>query len=239
LRDDGEVRPWIYGGLGLAAAWCAPAPAPVLPLVAKTLRIPVRIRHDSGVALTFDDGPHPQGTPAALELLAAARATATFFLVGEQVERWPAVAAEIAAAGHEIALHGYRHRLMLRRTTVAVERDLDHAVEVIAAATGVAPLCYRPPYGVFSAGGLALTRRRGWAPMLWSRWGRDWEAQATPAGIARRATAGLRAGDVVLLHDADHYSSDGSWRKTIAALPLVCEAVAGCGLRFVRVTEST
>jgi peptidoglycan-N-acetylglucosamine deacetylase len=233
------VRGWIYGSLGLAAAWCAPAPAPVLPLVAKTLRIPVRIRNDSGVALTFDDGPHPEGTPAALEVLAAAQATATFFLVGEQVERWPTVAAEIAAAGHEIALHGYRHRLMLRRTTAAVERDLDHAVEVIKAATGVTPLCYRPPYGVFSAGGLALTRRRGWAPMLWSRWGRDWEARATPAGIARRATAGLRGGDVVLLHDADHYSSDGSWRKTIAALPLVCEAVAGCGLRFVRVSEST
>ncbi len=238
------MRGWIYGGLGLAAAWCAPGPAPVLPLVAKTLRIPVRIRNDSGVALTFDDGPHPEGTPAALEVLAAAGATATFFLVGEQVERWPAVAAEVAAAGHQIALHGYRHRLMLRRTTAAVERDLDKAVEVIAAATGVPPVCYRPPYGVFSAGGLALTRRRGWAPMLWSRWGRDWEAHATPAGIARRATAGLptaglRAGDVVLLHDADHYSSDGSWRKTIAALPLVCEAVAGCGLRFVRVTEST
>jgi peptidoglycan/xylan/chitin deacetylase (PgdA/CDA1 family) len=211
----------------------------VLPLVAKTLHIPVRSRNDSGVALTFDDGPHPEGTPAALEMLAAAQATATFFLVGEQVERWPAVAAEIAAAGHEIALHGYRHRLMLRRTTAAVERDLDHAVKVIKAATGVTPLCYRPPYGVFSAGGLALTRRRGWAPILWSRWGRDWEARATPAGIARRATAGLRGGDVVLLHDADHYSSDGSWRKTIAALPLVCEAVAGCGLRFVRVSEST
>jgi peptidoglycan/xylan/chitin deacetylase (PgdA/CDA1 family) len=233
------VRGWIYGGLGLAAAWSAPAPAPVLPLVAKALRIPVRIRSDSGVALTFDDGPHPEGTPAALEVLAAAGATATFFLVGEQVERWPAVAAEIASAGHEIALHGYRHRLMLRRTTPAVERDLDHAVEVIAAATGVTPTCYRPPYGVFSAGGLALTRRRGWAPMLWSRWGRDWESRATPAEIARRATAGLAAGDVVLLHDADHYSSDGSWRKTIAALPLVCEAVAGCGLRFVRLSEST
>ncbi len=233
------MRLWIYGGLGLAAAWSAPAPAPVVPPVANALGIPRRIRHHSGVALTFDDGPHPQGTPAALELLAAAGATATFFLVGEQVERWPEVAAEIAAAGHEIALHGYRHRLMLRRTTAALERDLDHAVEVIAAATGVTPLCYRPPYGVFSAGGLALARRREWALLLWSRWGRDWEAQATPAGIARRATAGLRAGDVVLLHDADHYSSDGSWRKTIAALPLVLEAVAGCGLRCVRVTNST
>jgi peptidoglycan/xylan/chitin deacetylase (PgdA/CDA1 family) len=239
LRDDVRVRGWIYGGLGVGAAWCAPAPAPVLPLVAKTLRIPLRIRNDSCVALTFDDGPHPEGTPAALEVLAAAGATATFFLVGEQVERWPTVAAEIAAAGHEIALHGYRHRLMLRRTTAAVERDLDQAFEVIAAATGIQPVCYRPPYGVFSAGGLALTRRRGWAPMLWSRWGRDWEAHATAAGIARRATAGLRGGDVVLLHDADHYSSDGSWRKTIAALPLVCEAVAGCGLRFVCVSEST
>jgi peptidoglycan/xylan/chitin deacetylase (PgdA/CDA1 family) len=233
------MRLWIYGGLGLAAAWSAPAPAPVVAPVARALGIPRRIRHDSGVALTFDDGPHPQGTPAALELLAAAGATATFFLVGEQVERWPAVAAEIAAAGHEIALHGYRHRLLLRRTAAALERDLDHAVEVIAAATGVTPLCYRPPYGVFSAGGLALVRRREWAPLLWSRWGRDWEAHATPAGIARRATAGLQAGDVVLLPDADHYSSDGSWRKTIAALPPVLEAVAGCGLRCVRVTNST
>jgi peptidoglycan-N-acetylglucosamine deacetylase len=232
------VRPWICGGLGLAAAWCAPAPAPLVPPLANALGIPLRIRHDSGVALTFDDGPHPRGTPAALELLAAAEATATFFLVGEQVERWPAVAAEIAAAGHEIALHGHQHQLLLRRTTAAVERDLDQAVEVVAAATGVTPLYYRPPYGVFSAGGLALARRRGWAPMLWSRWGRDWEAQATPPGIARRATAGLLAGDVVLLHDADHYSSDGSWRRTIAALPLVLKAIAGCGLRCVRVTDS-
>src|SRR5207237_2725898 len=133
LRDDAQVRPWIYGGFGVAAAWCAPASAPVVPFVAQSLRIPVRIRNDSGVALTFDDGPHPQGTPAALELLVDAGATATFFLVGEQVERWPAVAAEIAAAGHEIALHGYRHRLMLRRRTAAVERDLDHAIEIIAA----------------------------------------------------------------------------------------------------------
>ncbi|MDX6415359.1 MAG: hypothetical protein QOH23_2769 [Gaiellaceae bacterium] len=199
----------------------------------------MRIRSDSAVALTFDDGPHPQATPAVLELLEAAGATATFFLVGEQVERWPMIAAEIAAAGHEIAIHGYRHLLMLRRTTAAVDRDLSRAVEVIAGTTGVAPRCYRPPYGVFSAGGLALTRRRGWSPMLWSQWGRDWEARATAAVIARRATAGLRAGDVVLLHDADHYSSDGSWRKTIAALPLICEAVADCGLRFSRVTEST
>src|SRR3954452_22020216 len=68
------------------------------------------------VALTFDDGPHPQGTPAIMEALAAAGARATFFLVGEQVERRPALAAELVAAGHEVALHGHRHRAMLRLT---------------------------------------------------------------------------------------------------------------------------
>ena len=233
------MRPWIYGGLGLTAAWCGPAAAPLAPPLAKALGIPLRIRHDSGVALTFDDGPHPQGTPAVLELLRAAGATATFFLVGEQVERWPAMAAEIAAAGHEIALHGHRHQLVLRKTPAALRNDLDHGVDVIATATGRRPTRYRPPYGVFSIGALALVRRLGWAPLLWSRWGRDWEARATAAGVARRATAHLRAGDVVLLHDADHYSSEGSWRTTVAALPLVLEAVADCGLRCVGVTDST
>src|SRR3954449_7747936 len=77
------------------------------------------------VALTFDDGPHPQGTPAIMEALAAAGATATFFLVGEQVERRPALAAELVAAGHEVALHAHRHRAMLRLTARAIAEDLD------------------------------------------------------------------------------------------------------------------
>src|SRR3954469_9959070 len=92
-----------------AAAWSAPALAPVSPGVAGVLGVRRRV-DGPGVALTFDDGPHPQGTPAVLEALAAAGAPATFFLVGEQVERRPALAREIADAGHEIALHGHRHR---------------------------------------------------------------------------------------------------------------------------------
>ncbi len=215
------------------------APAAVVPPLARAFGIPVRLPHSNGVALTFDDGPHPQGTPAVLDALRAAGATATFFLVGEQVERRPALAAEIAAAGHEIAVHGYRHTLLLRRTRRALEVDLDRALDTIADATGSVPRCYRPPYGVFSSAGLNLARRRGWLPLLWSRWGRDWERRATPETIARRATGKLEPGDVVLLHDADHYSSSGSWRKTAAALPSILEAVAALGVPCVAVTQST
>jgi peptidoglycan/xylan/chitin deacetylase (PgdA/CDA1 family) len=226
-------------GIGLAgAAWTWPAPAPFVPHLAERLGIPCRLAGAAGIALTFDDGPHPQGTPAALEALAAAGATATFFLVGEQVARWPEVAAEIAAAGHEIGIHGYRHHLLLRRRMASLADDLDRAYDVIAAATGRDLVLYRPPYGVFSSGALSLVRRRGWQPLLWSRWGRDWGARETPEAIAHRAVRKLQGGDVVLLHDADHYSAPDSWRRTAAALPAIIEAVGALGEPFVPASQA-
>jgi peptidoglycan-N-acetylglucosamine deacetylase len=226
-------------GAGSLAAWCVPAAAPVAPFVAAALRIPRRLEPPAGIAITFDDGPHPEGTPAVLRELERAGARATFFLVGEQVERWPSLAAEIAAAGHEIAIHGYRHVLLLRRSPRALRGDFERAADVIAEATGAKPLVYRPPYGVFSAPALLLVRRLGWRPLLWSRWGRDWEARATPEQIAARATRNLTAGDVVLLHDADHYSSAGSWRRTAAALPSILAAAAATGEPFATASQST
>jgi peptidoglycan/xylan/chitin deacetylase (PgdA/CDA1 family) len=226
-------------GLAAAAAWTWPAPLPLAPRIAELAGIPCRLASPRGIALTFDDGPHPEGTPATLEALAAAGATATFFLVGEQVERFPRVAAEIAAAGHEIALHGYRHTLLLRRRIASLATDLERASEVIAEATGREPRLYRPPYGVFSSGALGLVRRRGWKPLLWSTWGRDWGARETPGLIAGRATRNLRGGDVVLLHDADHYSAPDSWRRTVAALPLILAAVDALGEPFVPATHAT
>jgi peptidoglycan-N-acetylglucosamine deacetylase len=227
------------GAAALAAMWCAPAPAPVVPLLADPFGIALRLRPPHGIALTFDDGPHPQGTPAVLEHLERANAHATFFLVGEQVERRPSLAAEIVAAGHEIAVHGYRHTLLLRRMPWDLSEDLARAADVIGAATGVEATCYRPPYGVFSTAGLVLVRRRGWRPLLWSRWGRDWTRRAKPAGIARLATRNLSGGDVVLLHDADFYSSAGSWAKTVAALPSIIDAVRATGEPLVSASQST
>ena len=220
------------------AAWCAPAAAPVVPRVARLIGVPTRLERPHGIALTFDDGPHREGTPAVLEQLAKGGVKATFFLVGEQVERLPALAAEIAAAGHAVGIHGYRHTLLLRRSPGALSDDFARAVDVIGSATGATPVLYRPPYGVFSLPALRLVRRLGWSPWLWSRWGRDWERGATADSIAARATRDLSAGDVVLLHDADHYSSADSWRRTVAAVPSVLAAASQTGEPLVSLNQS-
>ncbi len=218
-----------------AVAHAGPALCAWSPSLRRTLAVRDAVGDPRGVALTFDDGPHRHGTPAALEALRAAGASATFFLVGEQVERRPALAAEIAAAGHAIGVHGMHHRNLLRVGPRATADDLRRAHDLIAAATGRAPSLYRPPYGVLSGAALAVARRRGWQTVLWARWGHDWRARATAASIAAEASDRLRGGEVVLLHDADHYSAAGSWRATVAALPRILAAIAAAGLRTVTV----
>ena len=184
-----------------------------------------------GYALTFDDGPHPEGTPAVLELLAARGVKATFFLVGEQVARGPALAAEIVAAGHGIGLHCDRHRNLMRLGPRAVGDDIARARERIEDATGRQVGVYRPPYGIFNAAALRIAKHNGWRPLLWTHWGRDWEADATAESIAQRLVGGgVAEGSVLLLHDADYYSASGSWRRTLAALPRVLDELDVRGL---------
>jgi peptidoglycan/xylan/chitin deacetylase (PgdA/CDA1 family) len=211
--------------LGAAAAWCGPGLAPHVPPLCSALGIPRRVP-GGGAVLTFDDGPHPEGTPAVLEALGDRKAI--FFMVGEQVERYPAAAAEVAAAGHEIALHGYRHRNQMRVTPRWLADDLARGAAAIADATGRPPTRYRPPYGIFTPAGLVLARR-SYSLLLWSKWGRDWRARTTPEQIARLATRDLGEGDVILLHDADWYSAAGSHRRTAAAVPRVLEALYPTG----------
>jgi peptidoglycan-N-acetylglucosamine deacetylase len=217
-------------GAGLTAAvvaHVAPALAPVVPAIGNALPVVLREDGADGVAITFDDGPHPQGTPAVLETLREAGAVATFFLAGEQVLRRPALVGEIVAAGHRVELHCHRHRNQLRLTPRQLLDDAERARVAIEEAGGQAIADYRPPYGIFSAAGLRAIRHRGWRPVLWSQWGRDWDRGATPASIARRVSAGVRAGDILLLHDADYYSAPGSWVRTAAALPTILLQRAG------------
>lgn len=178
-----------------------------------------------GYALTFDDGPHVEGTPEVLEILARERVPATFFLVGEQIRRNPSLPSEILDAGHRIALHCDRHRNLLRLGPAQVREDIARVESAIGDATGVVPELYRPPYGVLNTAALRLAHSRGWRTLLWSQWGRDWEKRATPESIAAKVTEGAGEGSVLLLHDADDYSAEGSWRRTVAALPRVIETM--------------
>ena len=218
-----------FAAFAAAAFWCGPGLAPHVTPLCDALRIPRRI-DGPGVALTFDDGPHPEGTPAVLEALRAADAGATFFMVGEQVERYPSLAREVAEAGHEIGLHGFRHRNQMRVTPRWLARDLARGAEVIAGATGRRPRLYRPAYGIFTPAGLKHARGE-YDLLLWSKWGRDWRRRTSGQEIASLATRDLGPGDVILLHDADWYSAEGSHRRTAAAVPLILEALERAGLQ--------
>ncbi len=192
-----------------------PAVAAVLPRAGRALRIPVTLPSTCGVLLSFDDGPHPQGTPAVLAALDRAGAPAVFFISGEQAARYPQLVCEIAAQGHELGLHGYRHQTRRQWSRRLLAGDTRRALDAVSAAAGAVPRLYRPPHGVFTFTGLRLIRGLGLEPLLWSKWGRDWEGHANAATIADHATAGIRAGDVVLLHDAipDRLGEDSIGRQ--------------------------
>jgi peptidoglycan/xylan/chitin deacetylase (PgdA/CDA1 family) len=173
-----------------------------------------------GVALTFDDGPDPLGTPAVLAELARLRWTATFFLLGEQVRQHPRVARSVLAAGHEIGVHGDRHCNHLGRPPGWVLQDLRRACAAISDATGVRPRWFRPPFGVLTAASLYAAGQLDVTPVLWTAWGRDWEGIPS-AQVLAHLTRGLADGGTVLLHDSDCTSAPGSWRSTSGVLPLL------------------
>lgn len=180
------------------------------------------------VAVTFDDGPDPAWTPAFLEVLATWQVHATFFMLGPMAARAPGLAGEVAAAGHEVAVHGWAHRYTVLRGPRAVADDLARATDAVAEAAGTRPRFYRPPYGVLSSGALAAARRLGLTPVLWTCWGQEWAPGATPRSVASTLTQHLAGGATVLLHDSDCTSPPGSAAAALGALPLLLEE---CALR--------
>lgn len=178
---------------------------------------------DGTVALTFDDGPHPEGTVAILDELDRLGWSATFFVLGSQVRRYPDVVAEALRRGHRIGLHGYDHRYTIARTPWGIASDLRRGRDVVTEAVGYRPRWWRPTYGVMSGPSYLASRALGLRPVLWSAWGVDWVATATPASVVAELESGRLDGGTILLHDSDVTSAPGSWRTTLAALPLLAE----------------
>ncbi|MGZ8762875.1 MAG: polysaccharide deacetylase family protein, partial [Acidimicrobiia bacterium] len=189
------------------------------------------------IALTFDDGPDPSSTPAFLDVLDTLGWQATFFMLGEMVRRAPALAGEVAAAGHEVAVHGESHRSMLWRTPWSVGNDVARGRDVVAAATGVEPRFVRPPYGTLSGGALRAAARCDLDTVLWTAWGRDWRPDATPRSVTDDVLRGHLDGGTVLLHDSDCASSPGSWSSALGALPSLAEAFSRLDLQVGTLEE--
>jgi peptidoglycan/xylan/chitin deacetylase (PgdA/CDA1 family) len=162
---------------------------------------------------------------------------ATFFLLGPMVQAAPGLAAEIAAAGHEIGVHGWDHRYTTVRGPGALHDDLARACDAIAGATGTVPRRYRPPYGVLSAGALIAARRLDLRPVLWSTWGREWVPGVTPDDVRATLASTLGGGATVLLHDSDCTTPPGKAAAALAVLPWLLDDCARHGLRVGPLAE--
>ena len=215
----------VKGAAGLAAAGALVQAVPTVtslgPVRAAVWPRLTGLGDAEHVALTFDDGPDPASTPLFLDALDEAGIRATFFLLGRMVQQAPWLARRIADAGHEVALHGWAHRAHIAVSPAQTLRDLRQGRDEVASATGRAPTWYRPPYGVATAATFSACRKLGLRPVLWSAWGRDWTAQATPESVFHTVARDLRGGGTILLHDSDCTSKPESWRSTLGALPLL------------------
>lgn len=183
------------------------------------------------VALTFDDGPDPRSTPRFLDELARLGCRATFFVLGELLERHPELGRRIVAEGHEMAVHGWRHTNALITPPGTVTAEMGRAAGLVRSVTGIRPAWYRPPYGVLSAEALVAARLHRLSPVLCTVWGKDWTATATPESVMTRLLPGLRGGATVVLHDTDHTSAPGCWHSALGALPEVVGHCRRAGLR--------
>jgi len=152
------------------------------------------------VAMTFDDGPTADSTTAILDALDRHGAKATFFLVGAEMRRAPAIAREIVARGHEVACHGYSHNVMTRYTSAEMERELDRCEEAFLDLYGSLPRYFRFPYFEQSPEVLKVVQSRGYTVIGCSIDSRDWRS-GRPSDVVDRILDLVQPGFILLFHD--------------------------------------
>ncbi|MGD0958041.1 MAG: polysaccharide deacetylase family protein [Candidatus Acidiferrales bacterium] len=224
----------VTGGVCAASGvftWAAVAPSS--QLFGRTVR---RTGDASAMALTFDDGPNPAVTPLLLDLLDRHSARATFFLLGQHVRAFPALAKEIADRGHTIGNHTETHRRLVFCSSAEIRSAIGRCDEAIEGAMGKKPRWMRPPFGY--RGPLldgAVRRGGGAGVVMWSASARDW--RPGPVEQVIRSLRRARGGDIVLLHDGDYRVLEGDRRRTVAALEHWLPRWKDAGIRFVTLDD--
>ncbi len=187
-------------------------------------------RNDRAVALTFDDGPDPEYTPAVLDVLARESVTAAFFLIGHRTVGAPALARRIAEAGHDLGNHTLSHRSFWRLSPGETAREMRGGHDAIAQAAGRAPAYFRPPWGKTNLAMFPTLRQLGTPCVFWTVQPEGRRAVA-PAEQLDYAAARARAGAIFDLHDGD--GVPGAGERLLAALPGLIAGLRGEGYRLV------
>lgn len=181
------------------------------------------------IAITFDDGPHPQNTPRLLDMLRARNIKATFYVIGRSVDLYPQVVRRAVAEGHEIGNHTHTHRLLSKLGDDEVRGELTRCRDAVARAAGVQMRTMRPPYG-----GLLQRQREmvhsefGYPTILWSVDPLDWKRPGASV-ISSRILSGTTAGGIVLAHDLH--------AQTVDAMPATLDGLLRRGFKFVTVSQ--
>jgi len=189
----------------------------------------------STIALTFDDGPNPVVTPSLLELLARHDVTATFFLIGKNVETNAAIVRDISARGHVIGNHTHTHPNLTFRSSRAISQEIERCDDAIESAAGGTSKWIRPPFGYRGPALAGTARKRAQRVAMWSFAARDWKLKNAEALIRRLRR--VQGGDIVLLHDGDHRVPNGDRHHTVAALECMLPRWKDAGFRFVTMDE--
>ena len=186
------------------------------------------------IAITFDDGPHPDSTIPVLDRLDKLGIRATFFCLGSMVAKYPELVTEIISRGHDVGMHGYEHVDHLLRTPRWIWRDMRRCVAELD--KGIQLRWFRPPKGVITGTTLIAAKYSGLDIVLWSAWGKEWTT-TDPEQVAQRVIRRLDAGVIVLLHDADTTSPPGTWKVAYEALPRIADAATARHLYPVTLSE--
>lgn len=164
-------------------------------------------RRGAQVALTFDDGPHPEHTPRLLDRLAALELKATFFVVGREAERFPEVVARAAREGHAIGHHSWTHSEPHRTSARQLLDEVTRSVALLASITGRRCDRFRPPKGALTAAKCIALWRARQRIVLWSADTRDYQLNSAAALASWANSQHPTAGEVVLLHDVHPHAA--------------------------------
>ena len=181
------------------------------------------------IAMTFDDGPSPETTPRLLDILKQRNIKATFFMIGQNAERNPAIVKRILAEGHEIGNHSWTHPQLSKLSDDRVTEEINKTQNAIKDASGYTPVVMRPPYGAITARQKDwIEKQFGLSVIIWSVDPFDWKRPGASV-IEQRILAGARPGAIVLSHDIH--------KQTVDAMPATLDALAAKGFKFVTVSQ--